>query len=70
MKIIFEKKDFRFTEKEKAPNRVRLHCHISNKHRGPVHNRVRSMVHRNEVIFFHLPFTISVKMIVIFSSKI
>ena len=70
-----DKEDFdkiiicRFCEKEKLSDKVRDHCHLTGKYRGPTHNTCNINVKRKIVILYHLHFRIFSFIIVICSSK-
>ena len=59
----------RFRGKEINSIKVSDHCHLRGKYRGTADNKCNINVTQKHVILFHLYFTISVIVIVIYSSK-
>ena len=59
----------RFCEKELLSDKVRDHCHLTGKNRGPAHNTCNINV-KPIVILYHLHFIILVITIVICSSRV
>ena len=58
-----------FCEKNIESEKVRNHCHLTGKYRGPAHNTCNVNVTKIKVILSLLYFTILVIMIVICSSR-
>ena len=56
----------RFCEKEILSDKVRDHCNLTGKYRGPAHNTCNINVKQKDSILYHLYFIISVITIVIF----
>ena len=59
-----------FCEREVLIDKVRDHCHLTGKYRGPAHNNCNFNVSQNKVISSHLSFTLLVIMIVVCSLRI
>ena len=60
----------RFCEKERLSDKVRDHCHLTRKYRGPAHNTCNINVKQKDSNFlYHLHFVILVITIVICSLK-
>ena len=59
----------RFCEKNNVSGKVRDHCHLTGKYRGPAHSICINNVTQDKTISYHLYFTTLVIMIVICSFK-
>ena len=59
----------RFGEKTIERDKVRDHCHLTGKNRGPAQSKCNTNVTQKRSSFIHLNSTISVNMIVIYSSR-
>ena len=59
----------RFCEKNIESDKVRDHCHLTRKYRGPAPSKCKVKLQRNKVFLYHLHFTISVFMSVIYFLK-
>ena len=66
-----DKKDFendkicRFSEKNIECDKVRDHCHLTGKYRGPAHSKCNINVPQDKSILFHLYFIIFGTLVVI-----
>ena len=58
-----------FVKNKIESDKVRDHCHLTGKYRGPAHNTCNTNVTPKKVILYQFYFTISVTMIVIFFVK-
>ena len=71
-----DEKDFknknicRFREKNIDCDKVRDHCHLTGKYRGPAHSKCNITVTHDKSILYHINFTILVNMTVICFLKI
>ena len=59
----------RFCEKEILSDKVRDHCHLTGKYKGPARNNCVIKVTQKQSVLYHLHFIISVITIAICSSR-